>query len=56
VAESEGFEPSVQLVSSHVYLAVLCRVAAVAESNEVIFVVRTRVTAELLMVDFEVGH
>ena len=36
--------------------AVRCRVAAVAEGNEVVFLVRSRVAAKLLVVDFKVSH
>ena len=44
------------LVSPRFILAVLGRVAVVAEDDEIVFVVSTGVTAKLLVVDFEVGH
>ena len=36
--------------------AMLCRMTFIAECDQVVFLVRTRVAAKLLVVDFEVGH
>jgi hypothetical protein len=38
------------------FAAMQVRMAFVAEGNEIIFVIRPRVAAEDLVVDFEVGH
>jgi hypothetical protein len=34
----------------------LCRVAAVAEGNKIVFVVLTGMAAKFLVMDFKVGH
>jgi hypothetical protein len=38
------------------FAAMQVRMAAVAEGNEIVFVVGSRVAAEDLVMDFEVGH
>ena len=47
---------SANWVACRVDFAVLRRMAAIAKGDQVIFVVRTRVATEALVMDFEVGH